>query len=417
MSSKANLYQDVVATIKKSASSITPFHEKVKPHQAEGRVLAAAVISIESIPSFDNSSMDGFAVRTSEVKSGENCFKVLKRIIAGDAPSEVADLNIAVQIMTGAPIPAGFDAIVKLEDTLLMDLSGQANIVFKGPVVSGQFVRRAGEDFKNGDCIANPGDRVDAKLIMGMAALGVKEISVVRKPKVWVISTGNEIVEYDQEVLAPGEIRNSSAPFLIEELRRLGCEVNYRGIIKDVENTHVASEYENTLRAALDESIDIVISTGALSMGVHDFAKDIVVKLGGDVLFHKVAIRPGKPVLFAQFPKNPNTHFIGLPGNPISTVVGTQFFVRPFLDEYFKQSSPRTVQAKLIKTAKKPEGLRCFFKGHWFVNEKGESCIDVLEGQASFMIHSLIKANAWVVLPEENDVVVAGKLLEVYPFE
>ena len=319
--------------------------------------------------------------------------------------------------MTGAPIPHGFDAIVKVEDVLEVEMNGQPDIVFKGPIQSGQFVRRMGEDFKNGDCIAVAGDQVSAKLIMGMAAFGVKEISVVKKPKVWVISTGNEIVEYDQEKLAPGEIRNSSAPFLVQELRRLGCEVTYQGIIKDVENTHVANEYERTLKAALDESIDLIISTGALSMGVHDFAKDIVIKLGGDVLFHKVAIRPGKPVLFARFPKFPGTHFIGLPGNPISTVVGTQFFVRPFLDEYFKQQAPASVQAKLQKTAKKPEGLRCFFKGNWFVNEKGESCIDVLEGQASFMIHSLIKANAWVVLPEESDTVLAGKLLEVYPFE
>lgn len=411
-----NQYSDVIDIIKKQANSVSPSKEKLKPHLADGRILAEAVISAESIPSFDNSSMDGFAVRTSETRANDNSFKVLKRIIAGDAPESVTEKNIAVQIMTGAPIPAGFDAVVKVEDVLQMDVNGHLHIVFKGPVPKGQFVRRAGDDFKKGDCIANAGSIVDAKLIMGMAALGVKEVTVVKKPKVWVISTGNEIVEYDEQELAPGEIRNSSAPFLVQELRRLGCEVTYRGIVKDVEDVRVENEYHRTLQSALEESVDLVISTGALSMGIHDFTAESVTRLRGEILFHRVAIRPGKPVLFARFPKYPQTHFIGLPGNPISTVVGVQFFVRPFLDAYFKQAPMPGVRASLQNTFKKPEGLRCFFKGHWSVNERGESRVEVLEGQASFMIHSLIKANAWVVLPEEGDLVSAGKMLEVYPF-
>ena len=406
-----NLYLDAIEKIKNEAKALPKLLEKIKLHEAHGRILGERVLSEECVPAFDNSSMDGYAVRSSETKVGNQTLKVLKRIIAGDAPESITDLNVAIQIMTGAPIPSGFDAVIKVEDVLPKQIQGKEEIEFQGPVPEGQFIRRAGTDFKKGKELGRAGDLLDAKRIMGMSALGIREVKVIRKPKVWIISTGAEIVEYDHAEIKRGEIRNSSAPFLVHELRRLGCEVFYQGIIKDV-----TSDYERTLQAALEEQVDLVVSTGALSMGVHDFAKDSVVRLGGEVLFHKVAIRPGKPVLFARFQKYPRTHFMGLPGNPISTVVGVQFFMRPFLDEYFQQNRPR-VNAILQNTFEKPEGIRCFLKGRWFVNEKGESCVTLLDGQASFMIHSLIEANAWVVVSENRTKATAGQILEVYPFE
>jgi molybdopterin molybdotransferase len=384
---------------------------------AEGRILSEEIHSPEAVPSFDNSSMDGFAVNSAQCKPGVNQFKVVKQIFAGDRPEVIASENIAVEIMTGAPMPGrGFDAVVKVEDTIThVNEKGVRIVELKGPVSSGQFVRYLGEDFKKGNLIATPGTRVDSKLLMSCAAVGLSRLPVFRKPKVWVLATGKEVMEYDAGMLTPGQIRNSSSPYLVNELKRMGCEVFYQGIFRDD-----PAEFEDCLKTALAEKVELIISTGAVSMGIHDFARESVEKVGGTTNFHKVAIRPGKPVLFAEFKNQDPTHsgtgtvFFGLPGNPISTAVGVQFFVKPYLDVLFC-TDEKPVYGVLVKDAKKPEGLRCFFKAHWWVDASGKSCVEVLEGQASFMIHSLVKANAWVVLPEEASEVSAGSVLEIYP--
>ena len=212
-----------------------------------------------------------------------------------------------------------------------------------------------------------------------------------------------------------GEIRNATAPFLISELERLGCEVQYLGIIKD-ETTGTSLAYQEALRRALDEQVDLFISTGAVSMGVHDFTQSCIVEMGGEIVFHRVNIRPGKPFLLAKFNSFPRTLVMGLPGNPVSTVVGTEFFVKPYLNSVLARTSPKRLMAHLDHEVLKPEGVRCFYKASWFTDNLGESRVMVLPGQASFMIHSLNEANAWVILPESGDRLLPGTPLEVIPF-
>ncbi len=391
--------------------------EEVSLEKAVGRVLAASVYGSEAIPAFDNSSMDGYAIRTSDLTSGLNQLPVWGRVIAGERPQRISDVRVAVEIMTGAPLPeGGFDAVIKVEDVSKIKRDdGRESIEFSSLPTEGQYIRKRGEDFKVGALLASPGTLVDAKLLMGFAALGVRQVPVHRKPRVWVVSTGNEIVEHTVRELELGEIRNATAPFLISELERLGCEVQYLGIIKD-ETTGTSLAYQEALRRALDEQVDLFISTGAVSMGVHDFTQSCIVEMGGEIVFHRVNIRPGKPFLLAKFNSFPRTLVMGLPGNPVSTVVGTEFFVKPYLNSVLARTSPKRLMAHLDHEVLKPEGVRCFYKASWFTDNLGESRVMVLPGQASFMIHSLNEANAWVILPESGDRLLPGTPLEVIPF-
>jgi molybdopterin molybdotransferase len=410
-------YLDAIQSIKKEAAIRTLLSEEVSLDKSVGRVLASSVYGSEAIPAFDNSSMDGYAIRTRDLTPGVNQLPVWGRVIAGERPRLIREERIAVEIMTGAPLPeGGFDAVIKVEDVSKLNRGDTGDsIQFSLLPSSGQYIRKRGEDFQVGALLAAPGTLVDAKLLMGFAALGVRQVPVIKKPRVWVVSTGNEIVEHTEPELQLGEIRNATAPFLVSELERLGCEVKYLGIIKD-ETTGTSKAYQEALRRALDEQVDLFISTGAVSMGVHDFTQSCIVEMGGEIVFHRVNIRPGKPFLLAKFNAFPRTVVMGLPGNPVSTVVGTEFFVKPYLNAILSRAPQVSFKAQLDHEVVKPEGIRCFYKASWFTTDSGESRVKVLPGQASFMIHSLNEANAWVILPESGDRLLAGTPLEVIPF-
>jgi molybdopterin molybdotransferase len=395
-------FTDAIQMVRDSARACRPGTETVHLSKTAGRVIAGEVRSHEFIPAYDNSAMDGFAVRSSDLKSGQNILRIAERRIAGDMPGFCSEARVAVQIMTGAPMPGGgFDLILKVEETeITRDDTGVSSIHFDSRHASAGFVRKRGADFKPGDLLVSPGTVVDAKLILGLAALGVSEVPVFRKPKIAILSTGNELVPFDEPVLPEGMIRNSTAPYLMEMLSGLGCEVRNFGLIAD-EVKEAPLDFDEALRAALAEEFDLILTTGAVSMGVHDFVKPSVEKNGGRVLFHRVAIRPGKPVLFADFPNHPKTRLLGLPGNPISTVVGTDFFVRPYLRAWFGMEELVLFRGKLLGAAPDvPAGLRGFLKARVTPGADGVFGVEILHGQGSFMIHSLTRANAWAVVPE-----------------
>jgi molybdopterin molybdotransferase len=323
--------------------------------------------------------------------------------------------------MTGAPLPEdprGFDLLLKVEDVLKRrSPSGEWEIEFSPADASPHHVRRCGTDFRAGDLVASAGQTVDSPILMALAALGIREVSVFRKPVVWLISTGNELVEAFSDTASnggrrPGQIRNSTAPFLRAELERLGCEVRGPVLVSDEVGSGSAT-FEKVLETALSEEVDLVISTGAVSMGVHDIVREGVLACGGDPGFHRVAIRPGKPVLLASFSSHPRTLFFGLPGNPVSTAVGIEFFVRPWLRAIHALPEPAMVPARLVANVSKPRELRCFCKARWRIDGEGRSVVEIVSGQASFMIHSYRGANAWAVLPEGESDFKAGAFVEV----
>lgn len=380
-----------------------PEIEPISISESLGRISASDILSRENIPSFNNSAMDGFAFRYADKKvlTPSNQFKVIGVIAAGDDVTQLKSTqqDEAWEIMTGASMPFDCDSVIKVEDT---QRDGDV-VVFTQSPKCGTHVRKAGEDFSVGDLVVKQGTRIFPEHVMALAALGVEALPAVRRPRVGVISTGAELTS--RGPLTPGKIRNSTAPYLMGELVSLGTEAKFLG-----SNSDDPREFLRVLKTQIEEKVDIVISTGAVSMGKYDFVATALRDLGAEILFHKTAIRPGKPLLFARFGK---TAFFGVPGNPVSTAVAVRFFVEPYL-RALRGEQPEVGQLMKLKNGiKKPEGLRCFFKAK-SVLDGDNSSVEVLPGQESFKVSPLLAANSWVVLPEAGSWVEAGEKVRVF---
>ncbi len=398
-------------------------HEEVPLDQAAGRILARTIESSEAVPAFDNSAMDGFAVfsaDTAGVSSGkETRLPVEGMLAAGDggALHEASLLRpgTAIEIMTGAPLPQnGMDAVIRIEDVEVERGSdGRArSIRLERAAVPGANIRRRGTDFEPGQRVVSAGRRIDAGVVMACAGLGVSSLSVVRRPRVAIVSTGSELVPPEERVLAPGKIRNSTGPFLVSVFAELGIEARYHGIISDD-----PSQYRAVLERALDERSDLIISTGAVSMGQFDFVPQVIEEMGGRIHFHKAAIRPAKPVLFGELGSGARScAFFGMPGNPVSTAVVFRFFVEPYLRTVSELGREVPVQARLAQGVSKPEGLRCFFKARTRTVQSSLE-VEALKGQGSSIVSALVESNSWVVLPEAGSALEAGTLVEVVPLQ
>lgn len=376
--------------------------ESVPLAQALGRVCSTELFGHEPIPPFDNSSMDGYALAHSRAFGASGApltLPVLGTILAGDPPRCQAESGVW-KIMTGAPIPAGCDAVVPVEQTRELD-GGRAVEILHTPN-EGDFIRRAGHDFGAGAQVCPAGTRLTPRHLMALAAVGLAEVPVRRKPRVALLSTGAELVPAGKP-LSPGKIRDASSAYLAAECARLGCDFDFHGLIADD-----PAVFSARMDFILAEGYDVILTTGAVSMGEKDFIPASLKDMGARTVFHKVAIKPGRPILFAEFPKS--SFVFGLPGNPVSSVVGMRFFVTPLLRDLLGQSEESPIRCRLKNGADKPEGLRCFYKARRLEAD----AVEILPGQASFQIHSLLSADSWAVLPEEGAHMKPGAEVDVY---
>lgn len=375
---------------------------------AAGRVLAESITSRVDLPPFDNSAMDGFALRgAGATLAAGSEFAVSGAQAAGDASA--ATSGEAWEIMTGASVPFGLDTVVPVEQVTVLQRDGAerpTRIRLLAAVPPGQHLRRAGEDLRAGAMAINAGTLLGPQHLMLLAAIGVDRLSVRRRPKVAVINTGRELMDDPAAALAEGAIRNSNGPFLVAALAQLGAEVVLRETVPDQPDAFVA-----VLERALAAAADIVISSGAVSMGRYDFVPATLMAGGAHIGFHKVAIRPGKPLLFARLAGG--VLFFGLPGNPISCAVGLRFFVAPALRAITGLDQERSWRLPLRSAQSKKSGFRHFLKARIELDFAGQPQARVLDGQESFRIQPLALANAWVVLPEAATDLPAGSLVEV----
>ena len=407
---------EACAQIREVALGRTLGSESVPLSELAGRRLAEDLLSQECVPHWDNSAMDGFAVCADWTQSATATngvrLPVSASIVAGDSGSlqDRPGERFAVEIMTGAPLPHGpWDSIVKIEEVqVLKGVDGApSEIVISKPAKKGDFVRYQGEDFAIGQLVASKGMLVTPDFILAFAALGIHRAQVFRKPRVAVLSTGRELVNAHEPLLRPGMIRNSTAPYLEAALPALGAEYKWYGTIEDDPEA-----FKRALMVILADSPDVVLTTGAVSMGKHDFVREALESMGARTHFHKMAIRPGKPLLFSEFQNGPV--IFGVPGNPISTAVGLRFFVTPYLRALARLEKERPIRAKLFKNAPKPEGLRCYFKARLDLTESG-SWVEALAGQGSALLGPLLQANAWVEFPEEGSQMSQGEWVDVHP--
>ncbi|MBI5245731.1 MAG: molybdopterin molybdotransferase MoeA [Elusimicrobia bacterium] len=396
-------YAEALDFVRDAARSAPPLStEPLTLGLALGRVSAESVHGTEPIPPFDNSSMDGYALasaRAAGASSAPLTLPVLGVIMAGDAPRCQAESGVW-KIMTGAPVPAGCDAIIPVEQT--KELDGGRAVEIRATPHEGDFIREKGHDFLAGAEVLPAGTTLTTRHLMALAAAGVTTLNVRRKPRIALISTGRELAPPGKP-LAPGMIRDASSTYLAAECGRLGFDFRFYGVVHDDE-----SEFRAKLEHALSDNHDVILTTGAVSMGDADFIPSVLKDMGARTLFHKVAIKPGRPILFAEMPNK--TFVFGLPGNPVSSVVGFRFFVLPCLRELLGQSEESPIRCRLKNKTDKPEKLRCFFKARRLEDGK----IEILPGQASFQIHSLLAADCWAVLPEEGVSIPADRLVDVF---
>ncbi|HBS55144.1 MAG TPA: molybdopterin molybdenumtransferase MoeA [Stenotrophomonas sp.] len=381
--------------------------ERLRLHDAGGRTLASAIVSAQSLPPFDNSAMDGFALRAegNTFDAGSE-FAVQGWQAAGDAGAEAGEG--AWEIMTGARMPAGLDTVVPVEQVeILQSHEGRpTRIALRAEVKPGQHVRLRGQDVGEGERVLAAGDVLDINARTLLHAIGVGEVAVVARPKAAVIATGKELVTDAAQALESGQIRDSNRPYLVGRLQAAGAEVVWQGTVGD----DVAA-FNAVLDQALDAGAQLLISTGAVSAGRYDFVPDALRDRGARIIFHKVAIRPGKPLLFAVLPGG--ALYFGLPGNPVSAAVGQRFFVEPVLRRLLGLAPETTLQLPLQADVRKPEGLRFHARARVEVDAQGRLSARVLSGQESFRLMSMLRANAWVVLEAEGNLAPAGTHVRV----
>lgn len=376
------------------------------------RIASEDLVSLESIPSFDNSSMDGFALRSEWTTHASVARPVTLQILgttyAGDSKSVELKSKQAscIEIMTGAPMPEGADAVVKVEDVTRV---GQS-ILIKAPLHANENVRANGTDFHPGQRLLRAGARISSEHILGLATVGIAQVRVKKKPKIALVSTGNELVSKISDAISGGMIRNSTAPYLMSAFPLLGAEGIHYGLVKDD-----AESFKTMIQKILKNQPDVIITTGAVSKGKLDFVPDAFRDLGAEVKFHGVAIKPGKPLLFAEFKDGPAV--FAVPGNPISTAVALRFFINPYLQALQGMPDEVTEPARLKGTTEKAQGLTCFWKAVVETKLEGTQ-VTSLAGQESYRVSSLMPANAWILFSESGEEVKDGSVvqtLSLYP--
>lgn len=383
--------------------------ETVVLAQALERVLARDVKSNEDLPPFDNSAMDGFALASggNELVVGRE-FAIVGSKAAGDGDADY-DAQ-ACEIMTGASLPAGLDAVLPVEQASVLARDGDdrpQRIRLEATLSPGAHVRRRGQDVARGQRVLAAGARITPAARMLLAALGVAEVPVRSQVPVALFTTGRELVDDPRQPLAPGQIRNSNGPYLDDRLREAGARMVHRETVGD--DPHA---FTDALDRGLAAGAQVVLSTGAVSMGRHDFVPDALRALGAEIVFHKVAIRPGKPLLFARLAGG--QLYFGLPGNPVSGAVGMRFFVEPALRALLGMVAERPLRLPLADVVNKKPGLRFLQKARVVSDTQARLQVRVLPGQESFRIRPMLDANAWAVLAEEGEQLSVGTLVDVY---
>ncbi len=384
--------------------------EVVAAAAAFGRVLAKDIHSPGNLPPFDNSAMDGFALAsgTLTLEAGRE-FAVCGEQSAGEGWSQ-ATVAGAWEIMTGARMPDGLDTVVPVEQAAVLarDAGGRPlRIRLTAPVPPQQHVRSVGQDIAAGALAIGRGQRIGPAEQMLLAGLGVASVPVVRRPQVAIVCTGRELVDDAAIALQPGQIRNSNGPFLAVRLPMAGAETVHRETVPDDD-----AAFKAALARALAAGAEMVVSTGAVSIGRHDFIPPSLRAMGADLVFHRVAIRPGKPLLFARLAGG--TLYFGLPGNPAASAVGLRFFVETALRAQLGLPEERPWRLPLAHATRKKAGFRLFQKARLQLAADGRLAVELLPGQQSFMTQPLLATTVWAVLPEAEASLAAGQMVDVY---
>lgn len=385
--------------------------ERLPLSEALGRVLAEPVAARESLPPFANSAMDGYALRAADVSGASRespaVLEVVGDIAAGAAPETVVGPGQAVRIMTGAPLPEGADAVVPVEMTGEPWRDGDRplpdEIEVYGAVSPHDYVRFPGEDIEAGQEILTAGRVLRPQEIGVLASLGMGHVSVIRRPRVGVLATGDELIGVE-EPLRPGKIRNSNGYTQEAQIRALGAVPVPLGIARDTE-----AAVQEKLAQGLESRVDLFVSSAGVSVGAYDVVK-AVLEAEGNIGFWRVRMRPGKPLAFGAYQGIP---YLGLPGNPVSALISFERFARPAI---LKMAGHTALERPRVRVTLQDEissdGRETYARAVVSREEGGAYVARLTGRQGSHVMTSLVEANALVIVPEGVRHVAAGAQLE-----
>jgi len=355
-----------------------------------GRTLAEAIVSRRVIPPWANSSMDGYAVRAADTGKGAT-LSIVGRVEAGALPARAVGRSEAMRIFTGAPLPSGADAVVPQEDVDAAD----GHVTLRGAVEPAAYVRAAGEDVRAGDRVLEPGTLLTAAEIGLLATLGHGQVAVYRRPRVAILSTGNELADLGTEP-GPGQIPNTNTYSLMAQVLEAGGDPVSLGVAPDR-----LEAIEERVRRARDA--DVILSSAGVSVGELDLVREALTRAGAELHLWKVSMRPGKPITFGSLGGRP---FFGLPGNPVSAMVTFELFVRPAL---LKMSGRRRlararVRARALSPIPNPGARRGYLRVRLESDGEGSLGVRLTGEQGSAILRSMVAADGLAVVPPDTTI-------------
>ncbi len=391
-----NSYQSTIKKLIKNNFKIK--NEIVQIKKSLNRITAFDIISPVNYPASDNTAFDGYAINSKETNLLSNKkskkFKIIKTLAAGDNPNikKIPKFS-TIEVMTGAIIQKPFDTIIPIEQIhFFPNKSSPKYIILKKKININEYIRPAGSDFKKGNKVIKKGQLINPSHILAFKTLGIEKILVKKKPNIIFYPTGNELSE--SKKIPNWKIRNSNSIYLYSFIKNLPINFKEKKIVRDKD----INSFKNEIKKNIKLNSDLVITSGAVSAGKFDFIPNVIKQFKLKSFFKGVAIRPGKPLMFAKF-KN-NMCFFGLPGNPISSVVCFRFFVLPLLFKSLEINLEKPIIAKLKNNFSKKKNFTRFIKGKITFSKKGEIEFEIFKGQESYKMRSFTKSNAWGVFKD-----------------
>jgi molybdopterin molybdotransferase len=372
------------------------------------RVLGVDVRAAHDLPAFDNSAMDGFAIRSEDTSASPTTLRVVTDIPAGSTPNVTLAAGEAARIMTGAPLPDGADAVIPVEDTDFHHREAGSSVPqtvsFETIMKAGTNVRARGMDARDGDVVLQKGRGLKSQDLGVLATLGIAAVEVHKRPRVALLSSGDELLEVDAP-LESGKIRDSNSYILAALIESAGGEALRLGIAKDSRQS-----VEGLLESAFRMDADFILSSAGVSVGAFDFVKEVV-ESNGALDFWRVNMRPGKPLAFGEYRGKP---FIGLPGNPVSAFVGFEIFVRPVIQRLGGALDGGRQKVKVrCEEEIESDGRESYLRAR-IREENGVLSASLTGHQGSGNLLSLVQADALLIIPAGVKCVPAGQEAEAY---
>ena len=404
-------YQYSKKVLKKAIIKIKD--ENIKSINSLNRVVASNISCGINYPTGDNAAFDGYAINSQDTKNIKKNlpkkFKIIGLIAAGNKPFKKKIKRYdAVEIMTGGIIPKGFDTIIPIEKIILYpNENNKKYILINKKIKKHNHVRFAGSDFKKKEIVVKKNTIIQPNHILAFKTLGIKNIKVKKKINILFFSTGNEISNSDN--IPSWKVRNSNSHYIKNLNENFLFNFKDGGILKDSHE----KIFQSKISKMLNSKTDIIITSGAVSAGKFDFVPNVIKNFSLSNYFKSVAIRPGKPVLFAKF-KGKHKAFFGLPGNPMSSAACFRFFVYPYIVNLLNLDEEAPIKAILKNAFTKKKNFVRFAKSKLSATKNGRIEVEILKGQESFRIKSFVKSNIWALLPAGKSKFKKGEIVDCF---